>query len=114
MFRQGFTCPALLEDRVVPYVYGAVTRSGRPFQAVRLGSQVSDWDQWTDPVRLEGEKSWASSLFSPTLDLAAGETVLVTVVTSWTSPTLDRFPGERPTLDPDGDTLVDTCLITAV
>ncbi len=36
MFRQGFTCPALLEDRAVPYAYGAVTRSGRPFQTVRL------------------------------------------------------------------------------
>jgi hypothetical protein len=36
MFRQGFTCPALLKDPAPPYAYGAVTRSGRPFQTVRL------------------------------------------------------------------------------
>ena len=36
MFRQGFTCPALLEGPAAPFAYGAVTRSGRPFQAVRL------------------------------------------------------------------------------
>ena len=33
MFRQDFTCPALLEDRKTLYPYGAVTRYGRPFQA---------------------------------------------------------------------------------
>ena len=36
MFRQGFTCPALLKDRREPYAYGAITRSGRPFQILRL------------------------------------------------------------------------------
>jgi hypothetical protein len=36
-FGQGFTCPALLEDPAAPFAYGAVTRSGRPSQAVRLG-----------------------------------------------------------------------------
>src|SRR5215207_10208760 len=36
MFRQGFTCPALLEDQAVPYAYGAVTRCGGPFQILRL------------------------------------------------------------------------------
>ena len=36
MFRQGFTCPALLKDRREPYAYGAVTRSGGPFQILRL------------------------------------------------------------------------------
>jgi hypothetical protein len=36
MFRQGFTCPALLKDPTEHYAYGAVTRSGRPFQTVRL------------------------------------------------------------------------------
>jgi hypothetical protein len=36
MFRQGFTCPALLKDPSGHYAYGAVTRSGRPFQTVRL------------------------------------------------------------------------------
>jgi hypothetical protein len=34
MFRQGFTCPALLEDRSAFYPYGAVTRYGPPFQTV--------------------------------------------------------------------------------
>ena len=39
MFRQGFTCPALLEDRQGHYAYGAVTRCGGPFQILRLNSQ---------------------------------------------------------------------------
>ena len=34
MFRQDFTCPALLEDGFRPYPYGAVTRYGRSFQIV--------------------------------------------------------------------------------
>ena len=34
MFRQGSTCPALLEDLRSFYPYGAVTRYGRPFQTV--------------------------------------------------------------------------------
>src|ERR671917_803324 len=34
MFGQDFTCPALLEDPQSCYPYGAVTRSGRPFQTV--------------------------------------------------------------------------------
>ena len=36
MFRQGFTCPALLEDRSERYAYGAVTRYGGPSQVLRL------------------------------------------------------------------------------
>jgi hypothetical protein len=32
MFRQDFTCPALLEDPAVLYPYGAITHYGRPFQ----------------------------------------------------------------------------------
>src|SRR5919112_1976412 len=36
-FGQGFTGPALLEAPAAPFAYGAVTRSGRPSQAVRLG-----------------------------------------------------------------------------
>ena len=36
MFRQGFTCPALLKDLLNIYVYGAITRSGRTFQTVLL------------------------------------------------------------------------------
>ena len=34
MFRQDYTCPALLKDLKSFYPYGAITRSGRPFQAV--------------------------------------------------------------------------------
>jgi hypothetical protein len=38
MFRQDFTCPALLKDNHSHYVYGAVTRYGRTFQSVPLVS----------------------------------------------------------------------------
>ena len=34
MFRQDSSCPALLEDACTFYPYGAVTRSGPPFQTV--------------------------------------------------------------------------------
>src|SRR3954452_13300347 len=34
MFRQDFTCPALLEDMQSFYPYGAVTRYGPPFQTL--------------------------------------------------------------------------------
>ena len=33
-FKQDFTCPALLEDLAPFYPYGAITRSGLPFQTV--------------------------------------------------------------------------------
>ena len=36
MFRQDFTCPALLKDPQRLYAYGAVTRYGRTFQTVLL------------------------------------------------------------------------------
>ena len=36
MFRQDFTCPALLEDFEFAFAYGAVTRSGQSFQTVLL------------------------------------------------------------------------------
>lgn len=36
MFRQDFTCPALLEFSSIAFAYGAVTRYGRPFQIVLL------------------------------------------------------------------------------
>ena len=34
MFKQDFTCPALLKDNSQLYPYGAVTHYGRPFQTV--------------------------------------------------------------------------------
>ena len=33
-FRQGFTCPALLEDLEACYPYGAITRYGHAFQTL--------------------------------------------------------------------------------
>lgn len=39
MFRQDFTCPALLKDFCLHYAYGAVTHSCPTFQKVPLVSQ---------------------------------------------------------------------------
>ena len=36
MFRQDGSCPALLEDLAFGFPYGAVTRSGAPFQTLRV------------------------------------------------------------------------------
>ena len=36
MFRQDFTCPALLESQSITFAYGAVTRYGHSFQSVLL------------------------------------------------------------------------------
>ena len=36
MFRQDFTCPALLESNCAFYLYGAITRYGLTFQTVPL------------------------------------------------------------------------------
>jgi hypothetical protein len=36
MFRQDYTCPALLKDQRQYDVYGAITRYGRTFQTVLL------------------------------------------------------------------------------
>ena len=36
MFRQDFTCPALLKSSVLTFAYGAVTRYGQSFQTVLL------------------------------------------------------------------------------
>src|SRR5512143_1276965 len=36
MFRQDFTCPALLVSRGSAYSYGAITRSRLPFQTVPI------------------------------------------------------------------------------
>ena len=34
MFRQNFTCSALLEDLMAFYQYGAITHYGKPFQVL--------------------------------------------------------------------------------
>jgi hypothetical protein len=36
MFRQDFTCPALLKSFSITFAYGAVTRYGHTFQSVLL------------------------------------------------------------------------------
>ena len=36
MFKQDFSCPALLKDYNLAFAYGAITLSGRPFHAVLL------------------------------------------------------------------------------
>ena len=36
MFRQDYTCPALLKSGKIAFAYGAVTRYGRSFQSVLL------------------------------------------------------------------------------
>ena len=36
MFRQDYTCPALLESSSITFAYGAVTRYGAPFQKLLL------------------------------------------------------------------------------
>ncbi len=38
MFRQDFTCPALLKDYKEHYAYGAITHYGKPFQVLLLVS----------------------------------------------------------------------------
>ena len=36
MFRQGFTCPALLKSGFLIFAYGTITRYGQTFQIVLL------------------------------------------------------------------------------
>ena len=44
MFRQDFTCPALLVSRMLRHPYGALTHYGRPFQVVPVGNiQALAW-----------------------------------------------------------------------
>ena len=40
-FRQGFTCPALLEYFQSHHAYGTITLYGQPFQTARLIDQKS-------------------------------------------------------------------------
>ena len=44
MFRQDYTCPALLESSFITFAYGAVTRSGHSSQSVLLtNNQALAW-----------------------------------------------------------------------
>lgn len=46
MFRQDFTCPALLKSDPLPYPYGAVTRLSLLFQTV--------------PVKIRSALAWSA------------------------------------------------------
>ena len=47
MFRQGFTCPALLKSSCFIFAYGAVTRYGAPFQKLLLvESKALAWSRF--------------------------------------------------------------------
>ena len=44
MFRQDYTCPALLESSFITFAYGAVTRYGAPFQKLLIAEhQALAW-----------------------------------------------------------------------
>ena len=43
IFGQDSSCPALLEDRNRAYPYGAVTRSGAPFQTLPVRANRGHW-----------------------------------------------------------------------
>ena len=47
MFRQDYTCPALLETLSITFAYGAVTRYGHSFQSVPLvEDKVLAWSRF--------------------------------------------------------------------
>ncbi len=43
MFRQDFSCPALLKDMRNPYPYGTVTLSGQTFQTASGSDRTCHW-----------------------------------------------------------------------
>ena len=54
MFRQDGSCPALLEDLAFAFPYGAVTRSGPPFQTVLVAkSQAAGLVRVRSPLLAE-------------------------------------------------------------
>ena len=54
MFRQDCTCPALLEDPGKGFPYGAVTRSGPPFQALPVArAQATGLVRFRSPLLAE-------------------------------------------------------------
>ena len=54
IFRQDGSCPALLEDTDPGFPYGAVTRSGPPFQTVRVSlSQAAGLVRVRSPLLAE-------------------------------------------------------------
>ena len=54
MFRQDFTCPALLEDERLHYPYGAVTRCGPTFQTLPVRNiQITGLVRFRSPLLAE-------------------------------------------------------------
>ena len=49
MFRQDFTCPALLKSRVTLFSYGTITLSGSSFQTILI---TNDAKHRPDPLSL--------------------------------------------------------------
>ena len=83
MFRQDFTCPALLKDAHTLNAYGAVTRYGQPFQTVLL------------PVHTP----LACSAPLATTRGISGDVFFLEVLRCFSSPGLLHHP-----MDSDGDT----------
>ena len=47
MFRQDYTCPALLKSFIITFAYGAVTHYGAPFQKLLLvESKALAWSRF--------------------------------------------------------------------
>jgi hypothetical protein len=63
IFRQGFTCPALLKSLFLIFAYGAVTRYGRPFQ-VRFANKISHQTIKADPRSLAATNGISYDFFS--------------------------------------------------
>ena len=62
MFRQDCTCPALLEDRKIAFPYGAVTRSGPPFQTLPVpNSKTTGLVRFRSPLLAESRIDVLSS-----------------------------------------------------
>ena len=54
MFRQDYTCPALLKDPIASYPYGAITHSGPPFQTVPVrSSKITGLVRFRSPLLAE-------------------------------------------------------------
>ncbi len=60
MFRQGFTCPALLKDHQKHYAYGAITHYGRPSRPLGFSSD----NHWPVPLSLATTRGISVDVFS--------------------------------------------------
>ncbi len=53
MFRQDFSCPALLENINASYPYGAITHYGLPFQTVLVNVDITGLVRVRSPLLTE-------------------------------------------------------------